>query len=99
MCLLNTIETKQCSLSILRIFLGDPTLSNGLAISSQQLSTISDGDDDAIIGSFILFTCTNGFVNTDNNLNVTCTVNGLWTTFPTCIPTSTVTSSMCLMNS
>ena len=89
MSLLNIIESKQCSLSTLRNFLSDFSLATNLEISLQRLSTTSDGNDEVLIGSFILFACKDGFVNRDNNLNVTCDMNGLWTAFPTCIAINT----------
>ena len=65
----------------------------GLQISSQRLSLNPNEDDRVLVGSFVLFNCTDGYINEDRNLNVICDINGQWTPFPQCIPTSTPQSS------
>ncbi len=94
------IETARCSLSTLRNFVNDPTVTQGLEISSQSVSVSANPDeaDQVLIGSYILFDCKGGYTNTDNNLNVICNANGQWTTFPSCIPLSTtIASGICFI--
>jgi hypothetical protein len=73
----------------LQTFLNDPTLTQGLEISSQSLSINPGETDQILIGSYILFDCKSGYTNTDNNLNVVCNANGQWSTFPGCIALTT----------
>ncbi len=39
-------------------------------------------------GSFIVFNCISGYVNTGGSLNVTCSSSGTWSQFPNCIPST-----------
>lgn len=80
----NISETKRCSMPKIRNFLDDPTATRGLEISSQRISVNPDEEDEALIGSYILFVCKTGFENTGNSLNVTCNADGQWNTFPSC---------------
>ena len=51
--------------------------------SLMQLPTDPDSFQN---GSYIVFSCINGYVNTGGSLNVTCNTNSLWSQFPNCIP-------------
>lgn len=84
------LETARCSLATLKSFLNDRTSTIGMKISSQRLLSTSESSDDILIDSYVLFQCSQGYKNTDNNLNVTCTNNGQWSSYPKCISTSTV---------
>lgn len=89
----NTLETNRCSMPKIRNFLDDPTATRGVQISSQRISVNPDEEDEALIGSYIVFVCKSGFQNTGNSLNVTCNADGQWSTFPSCQSTSTTATS------
>jgi hypothetical protein len=36
-------------------------------------------------GSYIVFICVSGYVNTGGSLNITCNQNGAWSSFPNCV--------------
>jgi hypothetical protein len=36
-------------------------------------------------GSYIVFSCINGYVNMGGSLNVTCSASGSWSPFPNCV--------------
>ncbi len=36
-------------------------------------------------GSYIVFTCINGYINNGGSLNVTCSASGSWSQFPNCV--------------
>jgi hypothetical protein len=38
-------------------------------------------------GSYIIFSCVGGYVNTGGSLNVTCNANSSWSLFPKCVST------------
>ena len=79
------VETARCEFSKLEDFVRDPALVVGLGISNQLLLMHVDETNSILTDSFVLFTCTDGYANTDGNLNVTCKDNGQWTPFPACI--------------
>jgi hypothetical protein len=74
-------------------FVSNSTLTQGLAISSQMVDKNADEIDQVLIGSYVLFSCTSGYMNMGNNLNFTCNANGQWSPFPTCVPLSTTLTS------
>jgi hypothetical protein len=39
-------------------------------------------------GSYIVFSCINGYVNMAGSLNVTCSASGTWSPFPNCVSSS-----------
>jgi hypothetical protein len=39
-------------------------------------------------GSYIVFSCINGYVNMGGSLNVTCSSSGSWSPFPNCVSSS-----------
>jgi hypothetical protein len=39
-------------------------------------------------GSYIVFSCINGYVNMGGSLNVTCSASGTWSPFPNCVSSS-----------
>ncbi len=39
-------------------------------------------------GSYIVFSCINGYVNMGGSLNVTCSASGSWSPFPNCVSSS-----------
>jgi len=79
------IKTARCEFSTLEDFVSDPSLNRGLGISSQLLSMHEDETNAILTGSFVNFKCNDGYANIDGNLNVTCTEDGHWTSFPACI--------------
>jgi hypothetical protein len=42
-------------------------------------------------GSYIVFSCVNGYVNTGGNLNLTCSASGSWSQLPNCVPSGQAT--------
>ena len=45
-------------------------------------------------GSYIVFSCISGYVNTGGSLNLTCDQNGSWSTLPHCVSsTASVTTT------
>lgn len=44
-------------------------------------------------GSFIVFSCNNGFINTGGSLTVTCGSNGSWSPFPNCVSNPQATTA------
>lgn len=91
------LETNRCSLKTIENLVKDPSLVHGLDIVSQRISTISDEEDAVLIGSYIQFICADGFSNKDGNLNVSCTSDGQWSSFPICVShDATRTSGRCL---
>jgi hypothetical protein len=44
-------------------------------------------------GSFIVFSCISGYVNTGGSLNVTCSSSGAWSQFPNCVPSGGVVTT------
>jgi hypothetical protein len=92
-CFFTRIETARCSLSKLQSIFSDYTATQGLQISGQGVSINPDELDQALVGSFILFSCINGYTNTDNNLNFVCNADGQWSAFPKCTALPTTTAS------
>jgi hypothetical protein len=48
-------------------------------------------------GSFIVFNCISGYVNTGGSLNVTCSSSGAWSQFPNCVPSGGVVPTTTIM--
>ncbi|CAM2719669.1 unnamed protein product [Rotaria socialis] len=60
--------TARCSLPLMKIFLNNVSRVAGLQIVSQRVSENSDEDDLVLIGSYVLFACKNGYINTDGKV-------------------------------
>ena len=75
--------TGRCSLSTLTTLL---SMTTGLQ-STGQTQLMRAPDDSTVIlnGSYIVFSCMNGYTNMGGNLNVTCNANGTWSPFPKCV--------------
>jgi hypothetical protein len=43
-------------------------------------------------GSYIVFSCINGYVNMGGSLNVTCSASGTWSPFPNCVAKAQATT-------
>jgi hypothetical protein len=48
-------------------------------------------------GSYIVFSCISGYVNTGGNLNVTCHTSGVWSRLPNCV-SNTSSGSPCMVD-
>ena len=80
------LEMNWCSLEAIQNFVKDPALIRDLDIVTQRITLIAEEKDAVLVGSYIRFACSDGFSNTDGNLNVKCQNNGQWTPFPSCAP-------------
>lgn len=83
------LATVRCSLPLIEAFLNNVSCVVGLQISSQQVFANKNENDLVLIGSYVFFTCKDGYTNIDGNLNVTCNGAGQWTSFPKCLPKTT----------
>ena len=75
--------TGRCSFSQLRNF---TTTATGIQTTGQS-SLIQLPSEPGLVlnGSYIVFSCINGYINTGGSLNVTCNTNSLWSQFPNCV--------------
>jgi len=69
------------------------TASGILTTGQSSLMQLSTDPDSMMNGSYIVFSCINGYVNTGGSLNVTCNTNSGWSQFPNCV-SSTQTTTM-----
>ena len=80
------IETGRCSFSQLESFLIGRV---GIQTTNQNSLQILPSEPGLVLnGSFIVFSCLSGYVNTGGSLNVTCGNNGVWSPFPNCVQSS-----------
>ena len=78
--------TGRCSFSQLKTFTSTAT---GIQTTGQSsLMQLPNEPDSVLNGSFIVFTCISGYVNTGGSLNVTCNANGVWSQLPNCVMSS-----------
>ena len=78
--------TGRCSFSQLRTF---TTTATGIQTTGQSsLMQLPNEPDSVLYGSFIVFTCISGYVNTGGSLNITCGGNGAWSQLPNCVMSS-----------
>ena len=78
--------TGRCQFSQLQNF-----ISTAVGIQTTGQSSIRQPANDqttVLNGSFILFSCVNGYFNAGGSLNLTCGNNGMWTPFPNCVQSS-----------
>ncbi len=69
--------------SQLRTFISTVT---GIQTTGQSsLMELPTETDLVLNGSFILFSCMSGYVNTGGSLNLTCNNNNSWSQFPNCV--------------
>lgn len=65
-------------------------ISNAVGLQSNGTPHLLPTYDDSNLwppsGSYALFSCVSGYVNTGGSLNVTCNPNGRWSPFPKCVP-------------
>ncbi|CAF0747031.1 unnamed protein product [Adineta ricciae] len=75
--------TARCSFTTLQNFL---TSATGIQTTDQRNLVASTQDSSVVfVNSYIVLTCTNGYVNTGGSLNVTCLGTGSWSQFPSCV--------------
>ena len=80
------IETGRCPFSQLESFLSGRV---GIQTTNQNSLQILPSEPGLVLnGSFVVFSCINGYVNTGGSLNVTCGNNGAWSPFPNCVQSS-----------
>lgn len=73
----------RCLLSTLTLM---PLNTIGLqSVGLPQLLTTPDRSITVLSDSFAVFTCMSGYTNIGGSLNVTCNVDGTWSTFPNCV--------------
>ena len=76
------------------------TSASGVQTTGQtSLMQLSSETGSVLNGSYIVFSCVSGYVNTGGSLNVTCSSSGSWSSFPNCVlsgggvmPTTTMTA-------
>ncbi|UJR10078.1 hypothetical protein I4U23_014300 [Adineta vaga] len=77
------LATGRCTYSALQNFVSTAI---GIQPTSQsRLVAVAQETNAVLNGSYILFTCLSGYINTGGNLNVTCLNNGSWSQFPNCV--------------
>ena len=71
------------------------TTTTGIQTTGQaSLMQLPTNTSYVLNGSYIVFSCISGYVNTGGSLNVTCGQNGSWSTFPHCVSsTASVTTT------
>ena len=80
------IETGRCPFSQLESFLSGRV---GIQTTNQNSLQILPSEPGLVLnGSFVVFSCISGYVNTGGSLNVTCGNNGAWSPFPNCVQSS-----------
>lgn len=94
------LEMNWCSLETIQNFVQDPALIRDLDIVTQRITLVDDEKDAILVGSYIRFACSDGFSNTDGNLNVKCKDSGQWSPFPSCLadPTTAVAGQAAYRN-
>ncbi|CAF2947521.1 unnamed protein product [Rotaria sp. Silwood2] len=75
--------TGRCSFLTLQNFMSNNI---GLQTTGQsQLMQVPQETNSVLNGSYIVFTCINGYTNMGGSLNVTCSSSGSWSPFPNCV--------------
>ena len=78
--------TGRCSFSQLETFAASTV---GIQTNNQSSLLLLPNEPGLVLnGSFILFSCISGYVNTGGSLNITCGNNGAWSPFPNCVQSS-----------
>lgn len=78
--------TGRCSFSQLQNFL---STASGIQISGlTSLRQLPTEPGVVLNGSFVVFSCMSGYVNTGGSLNLTCGDNGMWSPLPNCVLSS-----------
>ena len=76
-------ETGRCPFSQLESFLSGRV---GIQTTNQNSLQILPSEPGLVLnGSFVVFSCISGYVNTGGSLNVTCGNNGAWSPLPNCV--------------
>lgn len=84
--------TDRCSLSFLKSFVSATV---GVQSTNQtQLIEASDDSNIALNGSYVVFSCMDGYTNVGGSLNVTCDPTGEWSPLPKCVRKSDALNSM-----
>jgi hypothetical protein len=63
-------------------------------VGQNSLLQVAGQSDLLMNGSYIVFSCATGYVNTGGSLNVTCNSNGSWSNFPNCVLNSATQCSI-----
>ena len=69
---------------ILRSSLNNGTQMMGIRILTQRVSANSKENDAALISSFIMFACADGYIHVAGSLNFCCNADDQWSAFPKC---------------
>ena len=85
------IVTGRCPFVELQNF---TTTTTGIQTTGQSsLMQLPTNTSYVLNGSYIVFSCISGYVNTGGSLNVTCSQDGSWSTFPRCVSSAQSTTT------